>query len=434
MSSVAIGLIGIAVLIIVFLIGMPVGFAMAFIGLAGFCYLTSPEAGLSILARDFFTTFSSYSLTVIPLFIFMGSIAFSSRMSERLYDAGHALFGRMRGGLAMATIAACAGFAAICGSTSATAAAMGRVALPEMKRYKYDDSLATGTIAAGGGLGILIPPSTIFVVYGIMTEQSIGKLFIAGVIPGILLALLFIAAIFILCRLKPNLGPGGASTTWKEKVSGLTGIIEMLVIFMLVIGGLFAGWFSPTQAAAAGVALTLAVGLIRRQLNWSGFLFAVKDALYISCMVMVIVAGAIVFGHFMAIAKLPIVASDWVSGLPLSPMATMGIIIFIYIIGGCFMDALALITLTVPIIYPVVMTLGFDPVWFGVMIVLVTDIGVITPPVGINVFVVKGVAPDVPIETIFKGILPFFYALIILAIVLLIFPQLATFLPGFMTY
>jgi C4-dicarboxylate transporter, DctM subunit len=434
MSDVTIGLVGIAVLIIIFLLGMPVGFSMAIVGLAGFCYLTTPQAGLSILARDIFNTFSSYSFTVIPLFIFMGSIAFSSRMSERLYDAGHSLFGRTRGGLAMATVAACAGFAAICGSTSATAAAMGRVALPEMKRYGYDDSLATGTVAAGGGLGILIPPSTIFVVYGILTEQSIGKLFISGVIPGIILTLMFIAAIFIVSHLNPRLAPGGAATTWKEKIAGLTGVVEMLVIFLLVIGGLFAGWFSPTQAAAAGVAITILVSLVRRQLTWSGFIFAVKDALNISCMVMVIVAGAIVFGHFIAIAKLPIIASDWVSSLPVNRMVTMGIIIVIYIIGGCFMDALALITLTVPIIYPVVTMLGFDPLWFGVLIVLVTDIGVITPPVGVNVFVVKGVAPDIPIEKIFKGILPFFFSLILVSILLLIFPQIATFLPGFMTY
>jgi C4-dicarboxylate transporter DctM subunit len=433
-SEVAIGLIGIVVLVLLFLIGMPVGFAMAFVGMAGFCFLVTPDAGLSLLARDFFANLSSYSLTVIPMFVFMGSIAYASGMSRRLYEAGYTAFGQMRGGLAMATIAACAGFAAMCGSTNATAAAMGRVALPEMKRYNYNDSLATGCVAAAGTLGILIPPSTIFIIYGIMTEQSIGKLFIAGVLPGILLAGLFIVVVVILCKRNPSLAPGGAPTTWKQKLTGLAGVIEMVILFALVIGGLFMGWFSPTQAGAAGAFGALIIGLARRQLNWQGFLFAIKDALRLTCMVMVIVTGAIIFGHFMAVAKLPLVLSDWVGGLPLPPMAIMGVIVLLYLVGGCFMDALALITLTVPIIYPVVLVLGFDPIWFGVIIVLVTEMGVITPPVGVNVYVIKGVAEDVPLETIFKGIFPFLAAIIVAVIILMIFPQIATFLPSFALY
>jgi C4-dicarboxylate transporter DctM subunit len=433
-SPTVIGLIGIGVLVVTFLIGMPVGFAMAFVGMAGFCLLVSPDAGLSLLARDFFANLSSYSLTVIPMFIFMGSIAYASGMSRRLYEAGHTVFGQMRGGLAMATIAGCAGFAAMCGSTNATAAAMGRVALPEMKRYNYNDSLATGCVAAAGSLGILIPPSTIFIIYGIMTEQSIGKLFIAGVLPGIMLAGLFIAVVVILCKRNPNLAPGGAPTSWKEKLAGMAGVIEMLVLFALVIGGLFMGWFSPTQAGAAGAGGALIIGLVRRQLNWKGFVFAIKDALRMTCMVMIIVTGAIIFGHFMAVAKLPLVLSEWVGGLPLPPMAIMGVIVLLYLVGGCFMDALALITLTVPIIYPVVLVLGFDPIWFGVIIVLVTEMGVITPPVGVNVYVIKGVAEKVPLETIFKGILPFLAAIVVAVIILMIFPQIATFLPSFALY
>jgi TRAP-type C4-dicarboxylate transport system permease large subunit len=278
----------------------------------------SVEYGLSLLARDFFANLSSYSLTVIPMFIFMGSIAYASGMSRRLYEAGYTVFGQMRGGLAMATIAACAGFAAMCGSTNATAAAMGRVSLPEMRRYHYDDSLATGCVAAAGSLGIML----------------------AG---------LFITVVVILCKRNPNLAPGGAPTTFKQKLAGLAGIIEILVLFALVIGGLFLGWFSPTQAGAAGA-------------------------------------------------------------------------------GG------ALITLTVPIIYPVVLVLNFDPIWFGVIIVLVTEMGVITPPVGLNVYVIKGVAEDVPLESIFKGILPFLAAIIVAVIILMIFPQIATFLPGLTLY
>ncbi len=434
MSPVTIGIIGVVVLLIVFVLGMPVGFSMALVGLAGFSLLVSPQAGFSILARDIFSTLSSYSLTVIPMFIFMGAIAYSSGMSRRLYDAGYVIFGQRRGGLAIATIAACAGFAAMCGSTNATAAAMGRVALPEMKRYKYDDSLATGCVAAAGSLGILIPPSTIFIVYGILTEESIGKLFIAGVLPGILLAVLFTAVVFFLCLRNPKLAPAGAPTSWKEKIAGLTGTIEMLALFVLVIGGLFMGLFSPTQAGAVGAAGALIIGLVQRQLTWQGFLFAIKDTLRITCMVMVIVAGATVFGHFIAIAKIPLVLSDWVGGLPLPPMAVMGLIIFMYLIGGCFMDALALITLTIPIIFPLVVSLNFDPIWFGVIIVLVTEMGVITPPVGVNVYVIKGIADDVPLETIFKGIFPFLAALVVTVIILLVFPQIATFLPSFTVY
>lgn len=429
MSSIAIGLIGIVVLIAVFLLGMPIGFAMAFVGFIGFSYLVSLPAGLSIIARDVFYNFSSYSLTVIPMFVFMGSIAFASGMSRRLYDAGYLLLGRLRGGLAMATVAGCAGFAAMCGSTNATAAAMGRVSLPEMKRYDYADSLATGCVAAAGSLGILIPPSTIFIIYGIMTEQSIGKLFVAGVFPGLLLAGLFTLVVALLCWRNPSLAPIGEVTSWNEKLSGLVGISEMLLLFIFVIGGLFLGWFSPTQAGGAGAAGALLIGLARRQLTWQGLLIAVKDALRISCMVMVIVTGAIIFGHFMAVTRIPLVLADWVVGLPLPTAAIMGVIVLIYLLGGCFMDALALITLTIPIFYPVVLALGFDPIWFGVIIVLVTEMGVITPPVGVNVYVIKGIAKDVPLETIFKGVLPFLGALLVAVGILMAFPQIATFLP-----
>jgi len=434
MNPVIIGVVGIVVLVIIFLLRMPVGFAMAFVGFVGFSFLVSPQAGLGILARDVFYTFSSYSLTVIPMFVFMGSIAAASGISRRLYDASHALLGRLRGGLAIATVAGCASFAAICGSTTATAAAMGKVALPEMKRYKYDDSLATGCVAAAGSLGILIPPSTIFIIYGIMTEQSIGKLFVAGVFPGIILAGLFVATVALVCRRNPSLAPASPATSWREKIDVIAGITETVVLFIFVIAGLFLGWFSPTQAGGAGAAGALLIGIIRGQLSWQGFLSAIKDALRITCMVMVIVAGATVFGHFMAVTKIPFILSDWVVNLPLPPMAIMGVIVVIYLIGGCFMDALALITLTIPIFYPAVIALGFDPIWFGVIIVLITEMGVITPPVGVNVYVIKGIAEDVPLETIFKGILPFLAALVVMIAILILFPQIATFLPNLTTY
>ena len=434
MGPVTIGIIGVVALVVLFLLRMPVGFAMAFVGLIGFGCLVSPEAGFSILARDIFHGFSSYSLTVIPMFVFMGSIATASRMSQRLYDASYSLLGRLRGGLAMATVAGCAGFAAICGSTNATAAAMGKVALPEMKRYGYADSLATGSVAAAGSLGILIPPSTIFIIYGIMTGQSIGRLFVAGVFPGLILATLFIIVIALICWRTPSLAPVGAATSWRQRIAGLVGVTETLVLFALVIIGLFLGWFSPTQAGGAGAAGALLIGLATRQLTWQGFLSAVKEALRITCMVMVIVVGAMVFGHFMAVTKIPFILADWVVGLPLPSMAIMGIIVLIYILGGCFMDALALITLTIPILYPVVLALSFDPIWFGVIIVLVTEMGVITPPVGVNVYVIKGIAEDVPLETIFKGILPFLGALIVTVGILMGFPKIATFLPSLTSY
>ena len=426
------GLIGLGVLIIVLFSRMPVGFVMASVGFVGFTYLVSFDAGIRLLAQDFFATFGSYNLTVVPLFIFMGQIAFYAGINRRLYDATYKFLGHFPGGLAMATIGACAGFSAICGSTNATAATMATIALPEMKRYKYSPELATGAVAAGGSLGILIPPSVIFIVYGIMTEQSIGELFAAGILPGILLAALFIATIYIHVRFQPELGPPGPKTSFKEKVRSLLGVIEMLLIFILVMGGLFMGFFTPTEAGAAGAFITLMVAVGRRQIRWRQFWVAVLESVQIACMIMVIVAGATLFGHFLAVTRIPYLLADWVTGLPLPAWAIMGVIVFIYLVGGCFMDALGMILLTIPIFYPVAVELGYDPIWFGVIIVLITEMGVITPPVGVNVYVVSGVAKDVPLEVIFKGIFPLLGALIVCNIILIMFPQIALFLPNLM--
>jgi tripartite ATP-independent transporter DctM subunit len=327
-------------------------------------------------------------------------------------------------------VLACAGFAAICGSTAATAATMGKIALPEMKRYGYDDTLATGAVAAAGTLGILIPPSTVFIVYAILTEESIGKLFIAGIVPGILLTLLFIATVALLCAANPRLGPPGPATSLAAKLKATHGIVEALLLFVLAIGGLMLGWFSPTQAGAIGAGGALAIGLARRKLSWKGFVEAGREGLATSCMVMFIIAGAIVFGHFMAVSKIPFTLADWVGALPYHRMAVMAVIIVIYFIGGFFMDSMALIVVTLPIFYPVVRKLGFDPIWFGVMIVLLCEMGVITPPVGVNVFVIKGIAPDVPLHRIFRGIFPFLGAIILLTVLILFVPEIATFLPG----
>ncbi len=430
MNLTFIGVIGLIILVVLLFSKMPVGFVMAFLGFIGFSWVVSTEAGLSLLARDTFETFSSYSLTVIPLFVFMGQVAFYSGMSRRLYDSVYVLMGRYRGGLAIATVGACAGFSAISGSTNATAATMATVTLPEMRRYNYDMGLATGTVAAGGSLGILIPPSVIFIVYGIMTEQSIGKLFAAGIIPGLILAFLFILTVYIRVRINPGLAPAGAKTTLKEKTKSFTGVIEALVIFALVMGGLFYGVFTPTEAAAVGAFLTLLIAISRRKLTWSGLINSLMDTTKISCMVMVIVTGAVIFGHFMAITRIPFNLANWVSGLPLPNYAVMGIIILVYLIGGCFMDALAMIMLTIPIFYPVATALGFYPIWFGVAIVLVTEMGVITPPVGVNVYVVHGIAKDVPLEKIFKGVIPFVLAMLVCVAIILAFPQVVLFLPG----
>jgi C4-dicarboxylate transporter DctM subunit len=434
MSPVTTGIVGIILLLFLFLLRMPVAFAMTFIGVAGFTYLTGPGPALGLLAQDIFETFSSYPLSVIPMFILMGSFAFASGISKRLYIATYSWVGQLRGGLTIATVLACSGFAAICGSTAATAATMGKIALPEMKKYGYSDMLATGTVAAAGTLGILIPPSTILIVYGILTEESIGKLFVAGLLPGVILSLLFVAVVAIMCIRNPKLGPSGTPTTWKEKARATKGIIEAVILFALTIGGLFLGWFSPTQAGAIGAGGALLIGLFRRQLTWKSFFESGKDGLRTTCMVLLIITGATVFGHFMAITTIPYMLADWVSSLPIPTMAIMGVIIFIYFIGGFFMDSMALVVVTIPIFFPLVMKLGFDPIWFGVIIVLVAEMGVITPPVGVNVFVIKGIAPDIPLEIIFKGIIPFLIALILFTIALVIFPQIATYLPSLVTY
>jgi tripartite ATP-independent transporter DctM subunit len=433
MSPVVVGIIGIGLLLLLFLLRMPVAFAMAFVGLIGFAYLTSPGPALSLLAQDIWEQFSSYPLSVIPMFILMGTFAFASGISQRLYRTTYTWVGQLTGGLTIATVLACAGFAAICGSTAATAATMGKIALPEMKKYKYDDTLATGTVAAAGTLGILIPPSTVLIVYGILVEESIGKLFIAGVLPGILLSLAF-ATVALLCFRNPKLGPSGAPTSWWEKLRATTGIIEAIILFFLAIGGLFLGWFSPTQAGAIGAGGALIIGLARRKLNWHTFFEAGKEGLRTSCMVIFIITGAVVFGHFMAVSTIPFVLADWIGQLPIHPMAVMAVLIFIYFIGGFFMDSMALVVVTIPIFFPIVMKLGFDPIWFGVIIVLVAEMGVITPPVGVNVFVIKGIAPDVPLFVIFRGILPFLAALIIVTVIILFVPQIATFLPSLVTY
>jgi len=432
MTPIMTGVTGFLVLIILMFMRVPVGFVMAIVGFLGFGYLVSWPASLNLLARDFFSVFSSYNLTVIPLFVFMGQLAHYSGISGRLFNAAHKCLGHLPGGLAIATIGACSFFAAICGSTTATAATMATVALPQMKKYNYDPALATGVVAAGGTLGILIPPSTIFIIYGIMTEQSVGKLFMAGVLPGIILALLFIAVILIWNRLQPGLCAPAPKTTFREKIASLAGIMETLILFALVMGGLFIGFFTPTEAAGIGALGTLVIALVGRNLTWHNFLQSLNETTRISCMIMAIVAGATVFGHFLAVTTIPTEIGTWVSGLPVPPVVVMGLIILTYLFLGCLMDSLAMIMLTIPVFYPVVTTLGYDPIWFGVIIVMVGGMGVLTPPVGINVYVVGGIARDVPLHVIFKGSTYLMSAMVILTVLLIIFPEIALYLPSLM--
>ena len=432
MTPTAIGIIGIALLFVLIFTGMPVAFVMIIVGFVGFGYVINFDAAMNLVAKDFLSIFGSQSLTVVPLFVLMGQIAFHSGISKRLFDAAYVFLGHQPGGLAIATIGACAGFSAICGSTNATAATMGAVTLPEMKRFNYRPELATGVVAAGGSLGILIPPSVIFIVYGIMTQQSIGKLFMAGIVPGIILTCFFIATIALWTRLKPDLGPPGPATTLRRKIAAISGMVETIILFVMVMGGLFLGIFTPTEAGAVGALGTLLLSLVKRSLSWKGFVESLMETTRISCMILLIVAGATVFGHFLAITRIPFDIATWVSSLAFHPWIIMLLILLIYFIGGCFIDSLALIMLTVPIFYPVITGLGFDPIWFGVVIVLITQIGVITPPVGVNVYVVSGVARDVPLHIIFKGVLPLMLALVIVVLILIPFPQIALWLPALM--
>ncbi|MFO7496513.1 MAG: TRAP transporter large permease [Desulfobacterales bacterium] len=432
MSPTTAGIIGLAALFLLIFSRMPVGFVMALVGLVGFGYVVSFGAALNMMVKDLFDVFGSYNLTVMPLFILMGQIAFHAGISTRLFNVAYRFMGHWPGGMAIATIGACAGFSAICGSTNATAATMAAVTLPEMKKYGYHDKLATGVVAAGGSLGILVPPSVIFIIYGVMTEQSIGKLFMAGILPGVLLTGLFILTVVVWSRLRPGLAPRGERATFREKIASLSGLVETLILFLMVMGGLFFGLFTPPEAGAVGAFGTLLIALVRRNISRTGFIQALFETTRISCMILVIVAGATIFGHFLAITRIPFELAAWVTGFDLPPYAIMGLIILVYLVGGCFIDALALIMLTVPIFYPVVTSLGYDPLWFGVVIVMVTQIGVITPPVGVNVYVVSSVADGVPLETIFKGVLPLLAALVVATLLLIPFPQMALFLPGLM--
>lgn len=436
MSPTMVGILGILIMLVIFLTRMSVAYVMALVGFVGFGILISFEGALNLLVRDIYGSFASYDLTTIPLFILMGQIAFNSGISKRLYGTAYKFLGNIRGGLAMATVSSCTAFGAVCGSSPATASIMTTVGMPEMKRYNYTDDLAAGAVASGGGLGMIMPPSVVLIIYGVMTEQSIGALFVSGIIPALLITLLFIICIYTICTIYPEKGPVGEKFTLKEKFKSLTGLSDTLIVFIVSIGGLFLGIFTPTESAAVGAAGVLIISIIRRQLPWKAFVKALYETLSTTCMVMFLIAGAVVFSKFLAVTRIPFDIASWVAGLDFPPFMIMTIIVMIYFLGGCFMDSLGLIMLTIPIFFPVVTNLGYDPIWFGIIIVLVAEMGVITPPVGINVYVVYGVSKsvvgDIQLETIFKGIAPFLISVVIGILILIFIPQLVLFLPNLM--
>jgi len=429
MSEVMAGIIGLLLVLALFFTGIELGFAMALIGFLGFSYVVSVNAALNLLAKDVFDVFSSYGFTVIPLFIFMGQIAFNAGIAKRLYETAYKFIGHIPGGLAMATVGGATAFKAICGSSPATAATFASVAVPEMDRYGYSRKLSTGIVATVGTLGILMPPSVTLIVFGIITEQSIGKLFLAGLIPGLIIAFFFILIIYGWCRINPSLGPPGEKSTWKERIASLPEILWVGIIFAMVIGGLMNGYFTPTEAGSVGTFAVLLLSILKKDLSFRGFVKSVGESLRTACMVLLLIAGSTILGHFLAVTKIPMMAADWIIQLQMHRHLTMILIAMIYLLGGSFIDDLAFMILATPIFYPVIIKLGYDPIWFGMIIGITVMIGVVIPPVAINVFVVKNIT-KVPFGTIYKGVYPFLIGLVFCAFLLFLFPQIALFLPS----
>lgn len=421
---------GLVILLALMLAGVPIAFAMAIVGYGGAALIVGWQPALHMLAQVTFDTGLSYTLSVVPLFILMGNLVNVAGLSDELYAAAHAWLGHRRGGLALATCAACAGFSAVCGSSLATAATMARVAMPPMRRYGYADSLAAGVIAAGGTLGILIPPSVILVLYGIMTQQDIGKLFIAGIVPGLVGMLGYMLAVHVMTTLRPELGPRAEPLPWPQRWRALRGVGGMLALFALVIGGIYFGIFTATEAAGIGAGGALLFALFRRALSFQALYRALSDAARTTAMMFTVLIGALLFANFINLAGLPDDLTRWVQAYDLSPYGVLALILLIYLLLGAVLESLSMVLLTVPIFFPLVQALGFDPLWFGIIVVVMTEISLITPPVGLNVFVLKAVLPDVGTGTVFRGVLPFIVADIGRIVLLILLPGLVTFLPA----
>jgi tripartite ATP-independent transporter DctM subunit len=432
MSSDAIAVLGFVALFVLMLLRVPVGMAMGLVGVTGFAYLVNGDAALKIIGHTSMRTVTDYTFGVIPMFLLMGAFVSNSGMSRELFRAANSFVGHFRGGLGIATIAACAGFAAISGSSVATAATFATVAYPEMRRYNYPQSFATGVIAAGGTLGAMLPPSTVLAVYGIITEQDIGKLFIAGIIPGLLAASMDMATVVVIGWLRPDFLPVAPRHSWKERLIGVRDIWAMLLLFIFVIGGLYGGLFTPTEAGGVGATGALIIGIVRGKLDGLQIRRSLLQAVRTAAAVLTVLIGALLFGYFLTVTQTPQKVTAFLTALGLGRYGVLALIMVMYIVLGCLMDSLAMIILTIPIIFPVVMQLGFDPIWFGVIIVMTVELGLIHPPVGMNVFVIKSVVQEVTFSTIFRGVLPFILTDLIRLVILIAFPILALWLPSHM--
>ncbi len=429
MSPIIIGIIGIAIVLLLLICGVPIGFSMILIGFLGFAYLVNFPAAIQIVGVSSYGIISSYDWLVLPLFILMGCVFSSAGLGRNLFRFANSLFGRLPGGLTVASIGACAIFSAVSASSIATAVTIGVTAIPQMRQYKYDSGLAAGSIAAGGTLGILIPPSAMFIIYGILTETSIVDLFIAGIVPGIILSLMFMCMIFVRAKLNPSLAPPGPGSNLREKLEAAGECVEIFVIIGLALGGLIVGWFTPTEAGGFSAFSAILISSIRKKLGWQGLKEALWDTVRNTGMIFICLIGAFILTPFIAVSRIPMELSSLVAGLGLPPTAVMALIILVYLILGCFIDTMAMVLLTVPVFVPLIKSLGYDPIWFGVIIVLVVEMALITPPVGMNVYVISGIVKDVPMEVIFKAIMPFVVVELIMIGILIAFPQIALFLP-----
>jgi tripartite ATP-independent transporter DctM subunit len=430
MSTDAVAVIGFVVLFALMLLRVPVGMAMGLVGVSGFAYLSGGGPALKIVGHTSMRTVTDYTFGVIPMFLLMGAFVTNSGMSRELFRAANTFLGHLRGGLGIATIVACAGFAAISGSSVATAATFSTVAYPEMRRYHYPQSFATGVIAAGGTLGAMLPPSTVLAVYGIITEQDIGKLFIAGILPGLLAAGMHILTIYVIGVVRPGFLPAGPRTPWSERLDALKDIWAPLLLFVFVIGGLYGGLFTPTEAGGMGAGGAFLIGVLRGRLGKAEILSSLLQATRTAAAVFTVLIGALLFGYFLTITQTPQKVTEFLTGLGLGRYGVLALIMIMYLILGCLMDAMAMIILTIPIIFPVIVALGFDPIWFGIIIVMTVELGLIHPPVGMNVFVIKSVIQDVKFATIFRGVLPFIAADLLRLVILIAFPIIALWLPS----
>ena len=429
MTTQTIGMLGIAGLVALTFARVPLGAAMGLVGLVGYAAIDGWDTAFIVFGETPYGL-AAYTFSVLPLFILMGSVATRAGMSQELFVAANALFAGRRGALPMATIGACAGFAAISGSSVATAATFSQIAVPEMRRYGYDQRLATGSVAAGGTLGILIPPSVIMVIYALAAEESVPALFAAGMIPGLLLALFFVVVVWVIARIRPEWAPAGARMPWRERLVAATAMWKLVVLFGLAVGGIYAGWFSPTEAAGVASFAAIAIAFASRKLPFAGFVDCLMDTMRTTAMLMFILVGAWIFAYFVVQTRLPVALVELVHFLGLAPWMVILMILAFYILLGCVLESVAIILVTVPVFLPVVTALGYDPVWYGILMVVVVEVGLITPPVGLNIFVIRAQLPDIPLGTIFRGIVPFLAADAALVALLLLFPQIALWLPN----